>query len=151
MSAEDRPTVPVTLREMYADWEWQLAYQYGPEIATYRLAHPKGEVRFLKLAEAAHAQLLMDEIPRMRWARAHLPVPEVLEFSTNDNDQIYWLMTRAVPGVDATNATFRNRPLRVVELLAEGLRRFHQAPVNDCPFDFQIDQALRIVEQRAES
>ncbi len=147
----EKPSVPAVLRDAYAAWDWQLAYQYGPEIATYRLAHPRGEVRFLKLAEAAHAQLLMDEIPRMRWAHAHLPVPEILEFSTNDNDQIYWLMTRAGPGVDATNATFRNRPLRVLELLAEGLRRFHQAPFEDCPFDFQLDQALSLVERRVES
>ena len=145
----EKPSVPAVLRDAYAAWDWQLAYQYGPEIATYRLAHPRGEVRFLKLAEAAHAQLLMDEIPRTRWSHAHLPAPEVLEFSTNDNDQIYWLMTRAVPDVDATNAA--DTPFRIVELLAAGLRRFHEAPVKDCPFDFQLDKALSLVERRVES
>ncbi|MFB3112319.1 MAG: hypothetical protein ACE10G_09825, partial [Gemmatimonadales bacterium] len=58
---QEKPSVPAVLRDAYAAWDWQLAYQYGPEIATYRLAHPRGEVRFLKLAEVSLAQQL-DEI-----------------------------------------------------------------------------------------
>ena len=145
----EKPSVPAVLRDAYAAWDWQLAYQYGPEIATYRLAHPRGEVRFLKLADVSHAQQLMHEEARMRWAHSHLPVPEVLEQSRDS--QVVWLMTRAVPGLDATNAIFRDTPLRIVKLLAEGLRRFHQAPVEDCPFGFRLDKALSLVERRVES
>ena len=136
----EKPSVPAVLRDAYAAWDWQLAYQIIPQIATYRLAHPRGEVRFLKLADVSHAQQLRDDEARMRWAHSHLPVPEVLEQSRDS--QVSWLMTRAVPGLDATNAIFRDTPLRIVELLAEGLRRFHQALVEDCPFDFQLDQGL---------
>ncbi len=147
--AYETPQVPIAFRETYADWEWQLAYQYGPEVATYRLAHPSGEVRYVKLAEVSDAQMLLAEEPRMRWAHSHLPVPEILEQS--QDDQVSWLMTRAVPGLDATNSIFRDKPIRVVELLAEGLRQFHRAPVEDCPFDFRLDQALSLVEQRVQS
>ena len=35
-------------------------------------------------------------------------------------------------------------------VLAEGLRRFHHAPVEVCPFDFPLDRALAHVRRRLE-
>ena len=82
----------------------------------------------------------------MRWARSHLPVPEVVE--SGNADSVDWLITDAIPGVDATDPFFIDQPAHVIDLLAQGLRRFHDAPVEACPFDFRLDRALQLVRRR---
>ena len=139
--------VPTQLREAYCDWKWVVAYSYGPEVVTYRLSHPRGDVRYAKVAYATGWPSIAQEADRMRWARHHLPVPNVVE--SESTDSVDWLITDAIPGVDATDPSLIEQPARVVDLLARGLRRFHDTPVGACPFDFRLDAALQHVKRRA--
>ena len=76
----------------------------------------------------------------MVWASKYLPVPRVL--SEGSNGEVGWLLTQGLPGRDATDRLLTQEPRRLVSILANGLRRFHEAPVEDCPFDFRIGPAL---------
>ena len=83
----------------------------------------------------------------MRWGSAYLPVPEVLEQGSSAG--VSWLLTRGLPGVNATDDTLTAAPEQLVELLGRALARFHRAPIDACPFDFRLDEALARVRARA--
>jgi kanamycin kinase len=137
------------LREAYAGWKWDVAWRWAPHTITYRLSHPDGDVRYLKVAESSWHPRIADEAARMRWASRYLPVPEVLD--SGGDRQVEWLVTRAVPGSDATDERLLAQAANLVEILGRGLRLFHSAPVSQCPFDFRLDVALEHVRQRVDA
>ena len=59
-----------------------------------------------------------------------------------------WLLTAALPGVNATDTALTADPPRLVPLLAQGLRRFHALEVEGCPFDGRLETALATVRHR---
>lgn len=143
------PAVPHSLKAEYSNWVWDVAYQYGPDGLTYRLSNPSGEIRFLKLARRGGYPEIKDEADRMVWASRHLPVPRVL--STDSNQEVAWMVTEGLGGQDATSPTLAADPEVLVRTLAHGLRRFHEAPVDMCPFDFRLEHALSHVRVRLEA
>ena len=44
--------VPERLWSQFREWEWSVAWQYGETATTWRLAHPGGQVCYLKLKSA---------------------------------------------------------------------------------------------------
>jgi kanamycin kinase len=143
------PKVPDSLRKEYKERRWDVAYQYGPEALTYQLSRDLGETRFLKLARAGCFPMPEDEASRMRWAYDFLPVPDVIE--QDSSGSLSWLITEALPGRDATDPALTADPQRLVAILAAGLRAFHEAPVEACPFDFRLDAALAQAHRRLEA
>lgn len=148
MEGERSLEVPA-LRKAYSVWQWDVAWSWAPHTLTYRLSHPGGDVRYLKVAEASWHPRIADEAARMRWAGRYLPVPEVLD--SGSDGQVEWLVTQAVPGSDATDERLLARPASLVGILGRGLRLFHNAPVSECPFDFRLDVALEHVRQRVDA
>jgi kanamycin kinase len=140
--------IPEAIRQAHAEWKCELAYALVESCATYRLSHPTGAVRYVKVARLGHQPELAGEAERLRWAAEHLPVPMVLQVGRDA--RVQWLLTNALPGVDATHERLRAEPERLVRLLARGLRQFHRAPTTGCPFDFRIDQALAHVQRRVD-
>ena len=113
----------------------------------WRLQHPDGRVRFLKVGPSDHWPTPLDECVRMRWAQPHLPVPAVLDCG-RDGDRD-WMLTEPLPGTDATKHRLLAEPAVIVPILARGLRAFHDAaPAADCPFDFRVATALAHAEAR---
>ena len=132
---------PERLLEKYAGWQWHLAYQYDGHSVVYRLSRDGSGEIFIKLVPAGHYPDLPAEAARMRWARAYLPVPEVVDL--DGSGPVTWLVTRGLKGSDGTHPDQLGRPEQLVRALAVGLRRFHEAaPVGSCPFDFRLDAAL---------
>jgi kanamycin kinase len=74
----------------------------------------------------------------MAWCAGRLPVPEIVDYGCDED--VEWLVTIALPGVDATKMT--DDPATTVRVLGEGLREFHEVAADDCPFDFRLDAAL---------
>ena len=144
----ESPRIPSKLRAKYAQWSWEVVWQYGPEALTYRLSHDSGEVLFLKLAPTDWFPTLRAEAARMRWGIEYLPVPAVIEQGSNGD--VDWLLTRGLPGRDATHPAWADDPERLVGILARGLRTFHMAPVVSCPFGFRLAPALAHARRRLE-
>ena len=108
---------------------------------------PSGHVRFLKTAPADAAVPLRAEAARLRWARANgLRVLALVAACAAGPAE--WLLTEALPGLDATAADLTADPERLVPLLAAGLREFHQAPARNCPFTFGPDEAIASAASR---
>ena len=140
--------VPAPLAERYRAWRWEAVSRW-PEQTTWRLSRPGGEERYAKVYRAEVHPSLGEEAARLRWARPHLPVPEVLEVGGDDQDGVDWLVTVGLPGLPATEPALAADPGSVVRALAEGLRRFHDdAPVEGCPFEFRLDTAFEHVGRR---
>ncbi|HEV2071690.1 MAG TPA: aminoglycoside 3'-phosphotransferase [Acidimicrobiales bacterium] len=136
---------PPGVREFYRAWTWSVAWSYEGVVTTWRLSWA-GQVRFLKVRAVEDTPRLLAEAARLRWARDHLPVPSVVACGTEQD--VDWLVVDALPGRDATDPGLKARPERLVPLLARGLRRFHEAPVEACPFRLTVTDALVTVRQR---
>ncbi len=138
MQAESSPSLPASVSARHTGWTCVVAWRNEAGGVTYRLERD-GVVRYCKLDDP---RAIADEVARTRWAAAHLPVAEILDHGTG------WMLTRALPGVDATAPELLARPEDTVRALARGLRRFHRAPVAGCPFDFRLEAALARVRRR---
>src|SRR5262249_27114957 len=78
---------------------------------------------------------------RVQWASRCLPGPIVLD--AGSGDEIEWLLTDALAGLDTTRHPLLAEPEAVVTILARGLADFHgRAPVAQCPFDFRVATAI---------
>ncbi len=138
MQEDATPSLPPSVAARHRGWSRAVAWRNEAGGVTYRLTWGDA-VRFCKLDDP---RALADEVARTRWAAAHLPVAELLDHGTG------WMLTRGLPGVDATAPELLARPEDTVRALASGLRRFHRAPVADCPFDFRLSAALARVRRR---
>ena len=140
--------IPAPLRPAYGNATWTRVWSNDVGVETFRVERESSFAVFVKLASAPVFPTFADEAARMRWAQAHLCVPEVLEVGEAGEQR--WLVTRRLPGVDASRRVHTDRPAQTVRLLASGLRRFHEAPVATCPFSFRLDDALAHVRARVE-
>jgi len=111
----------------------------------YRLSR-EAESRYLKVVRKDWFPSAEAEAKRAIWARAHIPVPEILESGVTD--EATWFLSRALAGSDATDERFRSDVPGLVRRLAAALRRLHSIPVGACPFSFHLDVALQHAEQR---
>lgn len=132
--------LPLDLIDRYATWQWEQVWA-----TTYAFTR-SGERLFVKLATSGHT--LPDEAQRLRWAADWLPVPEVVEYGTDGETD--WLITRALPGVDATrHRWYTEDPGKLAAALGQGLKDFHsRVPPRECPFDFTVLTAVAHVKAR---
>jgi aminoglycoside 3'-phosphotransferase-1 len=89
---------------------------------------------YLKHGRGAVADAITDEMARLRWLAAHVPVPDVLQFVRTRDEA--WLLMTALPGQTAWQvlAAAEDGRAAVVDALAAFLRRLHAIPVSACPF-----------------
>lgn len=108
--------------------------------------------RYVKWQPAAIDPTLVDlaaEAERLRWARPHTPVPEVLDLGS-DRDGT-WLVTAALPGTSAVAPRWIADPAPAVRAIGSGLRALHDAlPVAACPFDWSPARRLGQLRPRFE-
>jgi len=65
---------PAALSGM-GDWDATIVWSLIPEVVTWRLRAPRGEIRYLKVSRLGREPTLTAERNRMQWASTHLPVP----------------------------------------------------------------------------
>ncbi len=143
------PLVPPASQDAYSEWDWHIVSQHDPHTITFRITHPDGRVWYLKLATRSWFPSPTAEADRLRWAQPYLSVPRIVDAGTTET--IEWLVTEAMTGEDATDPRLKVDPPGFVRLLARGLRAFHETPVSECPFRFELDVALAHVERRAKA
>jgi aminoglycoside phosphotransferase len=93
--------------------------------------------RYLKIASLAVALHLDQEAERLRWMRDRgLFVPEVCEYGRVEGFE--YLVLDEIPGVNASDPKWANRPLEVAIAIGKGLARLHRTNVDQCPFDHRV-------------
>jgi kanamycin kinase len=142
--------INVTLLDRFADWNPSVAWDSDGVVTVWKLERDD-ETRFLKVRKIArHHYSLADERDRMLWAHGQIPVPDVLDYGIDDDEE--WLLTTALPGQDATTPEHKADPTWIVALLARGLRELHESlDVATCPFDFTNDLAIAHVKRRLDA
>ncbi len=113
----------------------------------YRLSH-ESDVRFLKVVRNGWFPSAETEAMRTIWARAYVPVPEILDHGVTRDTT--WFLSRALEGDDATSQHFLSDLSGLVQRLGAALRQFHSMPRAACPFSFELDNALEHAEKRLE-
>ena len=82
---------------------------------------------------------LLTEAEKLKWMRAAgAPVAEVLEALSVDG--VEYLLTRAVPGVDASQLPSVDDS--VGGAIARALKQLHGLPIAGCPFDQSLDRKI---------
>lgn len=100
---------------------------------------------FLKMGEGDAAELVAAETARLAWLSDRLPSSSIA--AAVNNDAGCWLLTNALPGMSAGAfiKADRRRAVDVAETLAAFLRKLHELPLADCPFDSSVAAWLPIV------
>lgn len=146
---EADPAVPASVIETYSGevgWSWDLIWSYEGKQSSWRLSHPSEPTLYCKVGRSDLVITVADDCERTRWAYDYLPVPRIIDCGTAEG--VDWMVNTGLPGVDATSERFRDDPESLVTTLARGLRRFHEAPVDGCPFDFRLDTQMAHVRRR---
>jgi len=115
--------------------------------AVYRLHGKAGApALFLKYGQGSVADDVDDEMARLRWLGSYLPAPAVLHFTRTPDEA--WLLMTAVEGKTAYRILEDDaaRRIEVVRALARFLRRIHDIPTSECPFN--SDHSYRLARAR---
>lgn len=147
--AEALLELPSDVLHKYEAWTREPVSTYPGRSVMLRLSSPAGEVHYLKVVRRGWFPSAEAEAARTIWARSFLPVPRVLGHGATQGST--WLVTAGIDASDATATVFRKNVAELVDRLAEALRRFHEAPVKACPFQFRVEDALEHVQQRRAS
>lgn len=84
---------------------------------------------------------LADEAERMRWLAPRHPAPVVRSHAVVDDGEL--LVTEALPGEGAASPRWLADPPTAVHAIAEGLRRLHAMPIDDCPWSWLPAERIR--------
>ncbi|WP_313537739.1 APH(3') family aminoglycoside O-phosphotransferase [Sphingomonas sp.] len=140
--AIDPVAVPAGLAALVAGRTWFRDRVGQSGCAVYRLARAGEDDLYLKMAGAETLSDLVDEMARLRWLAAYLPVPPLHGFGLEGDGG--WMLTGRLPGRTAYQL-LEEHPAAAPALagsLARFLRRLHAIPVARCPFS--ADHALRL-------
>ncbi|MEE8418808.1 MAG: aminoglycoside 3'-phosphotransferase, partial [Dehalococcoidales bacterium] len=136
--------IPESISEMITGYLW-IEVSIGKSSAkVFCLQKPGRPDYFLKIAHKLPRRDLLEEREVLKWLSDKLPVPEVICFD-EDDDRDYLLIS-GIPGTDAASLSGNMDRAGLVKLLARGLRRIHQIPVENCPFDRTLEVDLKIAE-----
>ncbi|MBJ6121453.1 APH(3')-I family aminoglycoside O-phosphotransferase [Sphingomonas mollis] len=139
--------VPESMAAAVEGYEWARDIVGESGGVVYRL-HGKSDAPdlFLKHGTDAVADEVTDEMVRMRWLAAYLPVPRVTHF-VRTHDQA-WLLMTAMHGRTAYQLLRSDEQARfaIVDALVAFLRRLHAIPVSECPFN--SDHLFRLSRAR---
>jgi aminoglycoside 3'-phosphotransferase-1 len=139
--------VPAGLADAVTGYCWSRDRVGESGSAVYRL-HGKAGAPDLYLKQGVDAVVgaIVDEMVRLRWLAAFLPVPAIIRFLCDADTA--WLLTTALPGRTAYQM-LRTDPANagpVVDAITEFLRRLHALPIDACPFN--SDHRVRLRQAR---
>ena len=101
---------------------------------------------YAKWNPAASGESLADEAERLQWVLGRHPAPIVVDLTTDrlpTGEGAEVLLTRALPGESAVSERWRLDPETALRALGSGLRRLHDVPLDECPFDWGVEHRLR--------
>lgn len=111
---------------------------------TFAISHDPDDAvaYYLKWNPHGSGESLLEEARRARWLAERHPVPPVVALWSDDNGEA--MLTRALPGESAVSAGWTTDTQTALRALGVGLRRLHDLPTNDCPFDWGVPRRARI-------
>lgn len=103
---------------------------------------------YLKHGTDTVADDITDEMIRLNWLQAFIPVPNIMHFTRTPNDAL--LLTTAISGKTAFQMLEESpdAQIEIVDALATFLRRLYAIPVSGCPFNSNHIFRLALAQKR---
>ncbi len=139
-------SIPAALGEQLTGYIWSTVEIGESSASVYSLEHSAKEPLFLKISDDVEDRELKAEAVRLVWIAGRLQTPRLVSF-LEDSESAY-LLTTALPGLDASNAALNLAPSDLVRLLARGLRVIHQLSIDACPFDDRVAARIEAARDR---
>ncbi|WP_374580378.1 APH(3')-I family aminoglycoside O-phosphotransferase [Pseudoduganella sp.] len=140
---------PENMAAVLAAYEWRRNTVGQSGGAVYRLHGKAGAPDlFLKSGKGLVADDITDEMARLCWLSAYLPVPALVQFTRTADEA--WLLMTAMPGETAYQILAHSPEQRsaVVAAIARFLRRIHAIPTSACPFTSNHEYRLARAQER---
>lgn len=104
------------------------------------------EIYFLKMAKKG---LLTQEYNALRWLNKKLPVPEIIIFDDESDNE--FLITKAIPGEMVCSEYYIKNPDLAIKVIKDAFKSLHNVDISDCPFNVSNQYKLSLVEKNVKS
>lgn len=138
--------LPAELARAVSGYVWQQNDIGFSSAQVFRLEKENKPSLYLKVDSRASKHSLRQEKLRLDWLENRLPVAEVLLFAEDENNE--YLLLSEIPGLPASDDSWKRDAPRTIEQLAAGLKMIHDVPVQNCPFDARLARKIEIARQR---
>ena len=125
--------IPSSLGDLVAHYTWHTVVVGESSAKTYRLERRHHPTFYLKIDGRWRRRDLLDEKNLLTWLSGKLPVPEVVTFVEDANND--YLLLAEIPGIDAASLADGIDTTDLVKLLAQGLCMIHGVSIDNCPFE----------------
>ena len=120
------------------------------ESDVFRYKHAEtGDIAFLKVQHPSWSPPLSLERDAMAWLHHKVTVPEVILY--HKEDDVEYLLTKALPGISTENVECHSDKQHLVEQLASALHLIHAIPTSGCPVDKTPEALISLGRQRIEA
>jgi len=141
-----RKNLPPTVAQAISGYAWQQTHIGYSSAQVFRLKAKNKNSLYLKIDSRTSKHSLLQEKLKLEWLKNRLPVPKVLLFA-EDKDNQYFLLSE-ISGVPASADSLKADTPRIIEQLVNGLKKIHELPIENCPFDMQLDYKIKIAQER---
>ncbi len=140
--------LPNQLSKMINGFDWERITIGHSESKTFLL---KGNLYnlYLKVQSLTATERMVNERMRLDWLQGKLPVPEVVFYDQDDNQE--YLLITEINGVHAADRSLESDLSTVMKQLAYGLRQIHDIDITHCPFDQTLDTKIEEAKRRVEN
>ena len=139
-------SLPENLAKVVSGYTWRQNHIGFSETMVFQLKAKNKTPLYLKIDPRSSKFSLWQEKLRLDWLKNKLPVPEVLLFAEDENNE--YLLLSEISGVSAIDDSLKNDIPHVIEQLVNGLKMIHNLPIEKCPFDTQLDDKIEVARER---
>ncbi|HSK70852.1 MAG TPA: APH(3') family aminoglycoside O-phosphotransferase [Pyrinomonadaceae bacterium] len=141
-----QPFLPENLAQAVSGYVWR---QDNIGFSSARIFHLMAENKkslYLKVDSRAFSHSLLKEKVKLEWLKNRLPVPEVLLFTADENNE--YLLLSEISGLPSSDDSLKTDTPHVIEQLVNGLKMIHSLPIEDCPFKTGLDYKIEFARER---
>jgi aminoglycoside phosphotransferase len=138
--------LPSNMSQAVSGYNWRQNHIGFSETMVFHLEAKNKKPLYLKIDPRSSKFSLLQEKLRLDWLKNKLPVPEVLMFAEDENNE--YLLLSEISGVPAIDDSLKNNIPHIIEQLVNGLKMIHQLPIEKCPFDTQLDDKIEVARER---
>lgn len=100
------------------------------------------EVYYLKIAKKG---LLTQEYKALKWLNGKFPVPEIVLYDKEYNNE--YLITKAILGEMVCSENYVNNPKIAIKIIKEAFDNIYSVDISNCPFNVSNEYKLSLVER----
>jgi kanamycin kinase/aminoglycoside 3'-phosphotransferase-2 len=140
--------LPMTLSKLVNGYEWEQITIGLSESKTF-LLKTNNHNQYLKIQSIHAVENLQDEKNRLEWLQGKLPVPKVLHYEKDKENE--YLLLSEIKGKDASHQSYETNLPQLMKLLAEGVKMMHGISIKDCPFNEKLEKKIEEARQRVKN